>query len=113
MDISVFHKFYLEDKSYLDKYYQIEEEPLFYIHKDYANFILVGNKIYEFDTFSDNRHHIRANKNLVEIIQKLGKDASADNRPFKILDIPDEVEWELCIGDLGFEWIAEKHRIWY
>lgn len=30
----------------------------------------------------------------------------------KLVDIPNDVDWEICEYD-GSEWIAEKHRKWY
>jgi hypothetical protein len=49
---------------------------------------------------------------LIECIETLGEAAAGGNSAhIKIVEIPDDVEWELQDYD-GTEWIAEKHRTW-
>ena len=49
---------------------------------------------------------------LVEIVENL-KTKKAGNRfaSLKVVEIPDDVEWEIKEYD-GMEWIAEVHRTW-
>ena len=48
---------------------------------------------------------------LVEIVEQLGEAAGHCFAELKVVEIPDDVEWE--IGDYdGKELIAEKHRTW-
>lgn len=49
---------------------------------------------------------------LVEIVENL-KTKKAGNRfaSLKVVEIPDNVEWEIKEYD-GMEWIAEVHRTW-
>jgi len=49
---------------------------------------------------------------LVEIVERDSLAASGRWSDLKIVEIPDDVEWEICEYD-GLEWIAEKHRKWY
>jgi hypothetical protein len=48
---------------------------------------------------------------LVEIVEQLGEDAGHRFAQLKVVEIPDDVVWEIEEYD-GNEWIAEKHRTW-
>ena len=48
---------------------------------------------------------------LVQVVEELGKDASGRCADLRVVDIPDDVEWEIEEYD-GNEWVAEKHRTW-
>lgn len=53
----------------------------------------------------------RANPLLVELVEVLGKEASGRCASLRVIEISDDVEWEVEEYD-GFERIAEKHRSW-
>ena len=53
----------------------------------------------------------RANLNLVEVVEKLGDEASDYDSGLKIVEIPDDVEYTIEDYD-GAEWVAEVHRTW-
>ena len=53
----------------------------------------------------------RNNPILVEIVEQLGEAANGDFAELKIVEIPDDVQWQIQEYD-GDEWIAEKHRTW-
>ena len=53
----------------------------------------------------------RTNINLVECVEKLGEEANGAFAELKVVDIPDDVEWEIEEYD-GMEWVFEKHRVW-
>jgi len=53
----------------------------------------------------------RNDQYLVRVIEELGDDANGRFSELKVVNIPDEVEWQLEEYD-GLEWVAEKHRIW-
>jgi len=53
----------------------------------------------------------RDDKILVKVVEKLGKKASDRFANLEVVEIPDDVEWEIEEYD-GSEWIAEKHRTW-
>ncbi len=57
--------------------------------------------------FSDDR----TNPELVAVVEELGKRASGSFANLKIVEIPDDVEWEIQEYH-GAEWVAEKHRTW-
>lgn len=48
---------------------------------------------------------------LVQTVEELGEAADGDYAELKIVEIPDDVEWELDEYD-GIEHIAEVHRRW-
>ena len=48
---------------------------------------------------------------LVEIVEQLGEDAGHCFAELKVVDVPDDVQWQIEEYD-GKEWIAEKHRTW-
>ena len=53
----------------------------------------------------------RNNPILVEIVEQLGEAADGNYAELKVVDIPDDVQWQIEGYD-GNEWIAEKHRTW-
>lgn len=59
------------------------------------------------------RHGIdRADPDLVKTVEVLGKIANGPCSDLKVVDVPDDVEYEIEEYD-GLERIAEKHRTWY
>lgn len=48
---------------------------------------------------------------LVKVVEELGEDAYGMFAELKIVEIPDNVEWEIAEYD-GMEWVAEVHRTW-
>lgn len=48
---------------------------------------------------------------LVEIVKLLGKKANGRCAELRIIEIPDNVEWEIDEYD-GMEHVAEKHKTW-
>ena len=49
---------------------------------------------------------------LIEVVETLGDAADGDCADLEVVEIPDDVEWQLSQYD-GSEHIAEKHRTWY
>jgi len=64
-----------------------------------------------FDDFSA-RDIERNDPDLVQIVESLGNLASGWAAELKVVEIPDDVEWQIEEYD-GSEHIAEKHRTWY
>lgn len=48
---------------------------------------------------------------LIQVIEQLGEKVNTKYSELKIVEIPDDVEWQIDEYD-GLEWVAEKHRIW-
>jgi hypothetical protein len=53
----------------------------------------------------------RDDTTLVQTVEELGKSAGGRFADLKIVEIPDDVEWEIEEYD-GLEWVAERHRTW-
>lgn len=53
----------------------------------------------------------RDDPNLIAVIEDLGESAHGLCAKIKIVEIPDNVDWQIQEYD-GREWIAEKHRMW-
>lgn len=48
---------------------------------------------------------------VVRVVEELGAQASGRFAKLKVVEIPDDVEWEIAEYD-GNEHVAEKHRTW-
>ena len=62
----------------------------------------------------ENLHDSEIERNdpvLVEVVEELGILASGKYAEVEVVDIPDDVEWEIEEYD-GNEWVAERHRTW-
>ena len=53
----------------------------------------------------------RTDKDLIKVIEKLKEKADGPCASLKIVEIPDDVDYEIEEYD-GNEWVAEKHRTW-
>lgn len=62
--------------------------------------------------YFDHRAIPRDDPNLVKVVETLNQRADGKNYTLRIVEIPEDVEWELEEYD-GREWVAEKHRKWY
>lgn len=63
------------------------------------------------DLWLDDCRSQRDDPKLIQVVEELGDEASGECSHLKIVEIPDDVEWEIKEYD-GAEWIAEKHRTW-
>jgi hypothetical protein len=61
-----------------------------------------------FQNFDNNRDDLH----LIQTIEELGTKCNTRYSEIRIVEIPDNVEWEIMEYD-GTEYIAEKHRKWY
>ncbi len=57
-------------------------------------------------------YHLERNDDiLVNVVEQLGDEASDNLAKLKIVEIPNDVDWEITDYD-GFERIEEVHRVW-
>jgi hypothetical protein len=70
------------------------------------------NQKYSDQTFGVYEDISRDDPVLIEVIEELGDAANGDCAELAIVEIPDDVEWEISEYD-GREHVAEKHRTWY
>ena len=65
-----------------------------------------GERLYPWEFYED-----RTDKDLIDVIEELGNKANSWISSLKVIEIPDNVEWEIGYYD-GKEWVAEVHRTW-
>jgi len=53
----------------------------------------------------------RTDSDLIAVIEEMGEAANGDYSILKVIEIPDDVEWQIGEYD-GVEWVEEKHRRW-
>ena len=53
----------------------------------------------------------RDDPKLIECVEKLGEEANDTDAELKVVEIPDDVNWEIGEYD-GLEWVEEVHRRW-
>jgi len=53
----------------------------------------------------------RDDLHLVAVVELLGPKASGWHAQLEIVEIPDDVVWDVAEHD-GREWVAERHRTW-
>ena len=77
--------------------------------EEFEDIDLVDN---ELDKYSFNSRDIkRDDYDLVKVVEKLKDNSNTKCSNLKIVEIPEDVEWEIEEYD-GDEWISEKHRTW-
>jgi hypothetical protein len=85
---------------------------------EWANEVVLFGETYEngavkdsnFDSYNPYKLS-RDDKDLVQVVKDLGEKAYGEYSKLSIVDIPDDVEWEIDDYD-GFESIDEIHRTW-
>ena len=53
----------------------------------------------------------RDDKDLITVVEKLGKKANGDHAELEVVKIPDNIKWEISEYD-GVETIEEEHKRW-
>ena len=54
----------------------------------------------------------RNDQYLVRVVEEMGDEANGRFSELKVVDIPDDVEWQIDEYD-GLESVHEVHRVWY
>lgn len=74
---------------------------------------MVGDQINKyllhFDRYGDGIE--RTDPVLIRVVKELGEDASSGSSRLKVVEVPDDVNWEMKEYD-GAEFIEEVHRTW-
>jgi hypothetical protein len=98
----------LDDMSHYRPYDGSEEErePLIYYHTQ----PLVNETYPEEADFSENEIE-RHNLNLIKVVEELGAEANGRFAKLKIIEIPDDIDYEIESYD-GMETVSETHRRW-
>ena len=88
-------------------YFTIDIGDGFKAYRIAEDILLKDDIVYEYIDANENRAH----PDLIEVVEKLGKEAWGDCAKLKIVEIPNDADWTICDYD-GAEWVAEKHRTW-
>lgn len=100
------------------------KEPYFYnmakrkVFNPTSDFVYILTKDYG-DILTDYAHEDyfseydipRNDPDLITVVESLGKESWGQCSELEIIEIPDDIEWEVNDYD-GREWISEKHRVW-
>ena len=70
------------------------------------------NVLYPNDVSWVNYRIARDDADLIAVVEEMGEKADGDYAELRIVEIPDDVQWEIHDND-GSEHVAEKHRTWY
>lgn len=82
------------------------------INACYGGFGLSEEALKSFPEGTYGRRDIpRDDPRLIEVVERLGDDASGKFGKLKVVEIPDDVDWIIEEYD-GFEHVAEAHRTW-
>lgn len=85
--------------------YGIKDSP------DYYHAGHVGDDEFYISAYEYHSWENRADQDLVRIVEELGEESWGRFAKLKVVNIPDDVEWNIEEYD-GIEWVAEKHRTW-
>lgn len=103
-----------EEKNYYEKA-SAEDYPLlvYAFKKDFGSDepIIISSE--DFEKYHLSSIYIeRTDKDLIKTVRDLGEAASGLLSDLEIVEIPDDVEWQIEEHD-GAEWISEVHRTWW
>lgn len=109
----VYKQIEYEYENGIDKYVKtdINEKSLClsFVTKDYGD--TAENIADEDFVYKHNLHENREDKDLIYVIETLGDRASGQFGNLKVVEIPDDVKYEIDDYD-GIESIHEIHRVW-
>lgn len=71
----------------------------------------VGFSLISNTSYISRRRDRRCDPDLIECVEALGKKANGSAAELVVVEIPDDVEWEVQEYD-GYETIVEQHRSW-
>lgn len=72
---------------------------------------VTGNKDKDIKNYWSCRDIPRTDTDLIKVIEEMGDEANGRCAQLRIIEIPDDIEWQIEEYD-GNEWVAEKHRRW-
>lgn len=76
-------------------------------------FISIHEGVYAFTHKAAHSPEVRTHPDLISMIETLGDEANFTGTTLKIIEVPDDVEWQIENWYGLYEIIREKSRIWY
>ena len=106
--------FYVEEKSLFNTYWKVplseRVQEIDWNNATMEERIAYNEKYSEQTCYEQDIE--RTDPDLIRAIEIVGtEESSGKYASLKIVEIPDDVEWQIEEYD-GSEWVAEKHRIW-
>jgi len=103
----------LEKSIILDKYKRVDDDSkdVFMTHTITKDLGETTSKLPNNKSYFYMRDIERNDPDLVKVIKKFGNEANGAHAELKIVEIPDNANWEIDEYD-GSEHIAEQHRTW-
>lgn len=98
------------------RYLELKGLPCYVQHNSWGSFECFTkapqDREHQYDgLFYAGRETERDDPLLIQVIEELGKDADGDCAQLAIVEIPDDVQWQIEEYD-GAEHVAEVHRTW-
>lgn len=105
-----------------DKYHRKDEWEQKW-NEDFKRFEDIGDgfmadKRRQYNVYKDgllyslkSRYDMRTDKDLVDVVEKMGEAANGWAADLRIVDVPDNIQWEIDDYD-GIETVHELHRSW-
>lgn len=94
-----------------DKWLKYREYKDGFYVDDFGSAMYKDDYVYFLDDDRKVRSKVRSHPDLIKIVEEMGDKASDKLSKLRIIEIPDDVKWEIEEYD-GMEWVSEKHRIW-
>ena len=92
------------------RYAELKKLKLLEEVNDYGDVSFYLNEVHE-DSYFSYWSIDRDDPHLIQVVEEMGEESYGSYSVLKILEIPDDVKWEIDDYD-GREHIAEKHRKW-
>ena len=93
----------------IERYAELKGFKLITVDKGY--FSLHYSDIVSDENLVSDYNIPRNDPDLVQAVEELGRAAAGGDAALKIVEIPDDISWEIGAYD-GNEWVAETHRTW-
>lgn len=62
--------------------------------------------------YVSHRDFERTDPILIQVVEELGVESNGKHAKLKVVEVPDDVKWELVESEHGSESIHEVHRVW-
>jgi hypothetical protein len=115
------YELYHNKRINVGKYEKIRINHTSEVEDEYAKFIFLSNdeqlgqeyrKDYGIWQLYPNETITRDDPVLIELFLELGEKFTKHYEDYKIVEIPEDVDWIVCSSDTGHEWVEEVTRKW-
>lgn len=115
-DMYVYHQIEHNYRDGQDTYIKVDATEINKVNFCYISLKDAGDTIHDFKKIKDSYFYdgdiARDDHDLITVVEELSDDANGDFAELKIIEIPDDINWEISEYD-GMESVEEVHRSWY